>query len=234
MTFSFHLCFHFNFILLVFLHFGTLESKNEKNSRTFSFYFHFCFHVILILPVFLHFGTLESKNEKNTRGHFHFILICVFISLSFCWFSCISGPWKAKMKNTKGNVHFIFILLVVLHFGTLESKNEETRGNFHFIFICVFISLSSCWFSCISGPWKAKMKKNSRKCPFYFHLCFHVIFILLVFLHFGTLESKNEKTRGHFHFIFILLVLEITLDSTTCLRHMRHMKPQMKIKRKHK
>ena len=31
--------------------------------------------------------------------------------------------------------------------------------GFHFIFICVFISLCCYWFSCISGPWKTKMKK---------------------------------------------------------------------------
>ena len=37
------------------------------------------------------------------------------------------------------------------------------------------------------------MKKNSRTFSFYFLLCFHFIVFLLVFLHFGTLESKNEE-----------------------------------------
>ena len=46
------------------------------------------------------------------------------------------------------------------------------------------------------------MKKNSRKLSFYVHLCFHFIVFLLVFLHFGTLESKNEKKLED---IFILL-----------------------------
>ena len=107
------------------------------------------------------------------------------------------------MKKTPGTFHYILILLVFLRFWTLESKNDKTRGNFRVIFISVFILLSFCWFSCISGPWKAKMKKNPRKFSFYCHLCFHCIFSLLVFLHFGALESKNEKTRGNVHVIFL-------------------------------
>ena len=55
---------------------------------------------------------------------------------------------------------------------------KKTRGNFHFIFISVFILFSFCWFSCISGPWKAKMKKQLEEIfiLFSFVFSFHCLF----------------------------------------------------------
>ena len=149
-SFSFHLCFHFIVLLLVFLHFGALESKNEKTRGTF----HFIFISVFILFSFSWFSCISGPwkaKMKNTRGPFHFIFISVFMLFSFCWFSCISGPWKAKMKNTRGTVHCIFI--------------------------CVFILFSFCWFSCISGPWKAKKKKLEEPfIVFSFVFSFHCLF----------------------------------------------------------
>ena len=69
------LCF---FILLVFLHFGTLESKTERHSRNCSCYSHLCFHVTFILLVLLLFGTLESRMQKLEKM---FMLMAFVFSL---------------------------------------------------------------------------------------------------------------------------------------------------------
>ena len=67
-----------------------------------------------------------------------------------------------------------------------------------------FVFSFSFHFAGVPPFWDAGKHKctNTRMFLVGFHLCFHVLFILLAFLHFGTQENTNAKiTRGMLHSI---------------------------------